>query len=306
MYDRLLITGGSGLVGHALRQIHPSAIYISSQMYDLRFDEQVKQMFETYRPTEVIHLAAKVGGVRANSINPVQFFEDNILINTLVLKYAHLHNVNKLLAFSSVCVFPDDVIPPIQPHKIHLGEPHHSNFAYSYAKRMLHIQMDAYRQQHNRNWISIIPTNIYGLNDNYNLATAHVIPALIHKCYLAKQNKTPWIIWGNGSSLREFIHANDVANITLWLLNNYSETTPIILSTGRQLSIRELVFMIAKYMNFGGELIFDTTHSEGQDRKITDTNTLDTLLPNYRFISVEHGVKEMIEWFLVNYENIRK
>lgn len=306
MQGTVLVTGGTGLVGHALREVYSNAVYISSQMYDLRVEEQVKQMFETYRPTQVIHLAGKVGGVKANSLNPVEFFEDNILMNTLVLKYAHLYNVNKLLAFSSVCVFPDDVIPPIQPHKIHLGEPHHSNFAYSYAKRMLHVQIDAYREQYNRNWISVIPTNIYGLNDNYNLETAHVIPALIHKCYRAKQTGTPWTIWGSGSSLREFIYARDVAKITVWLLNNYEKTTPVILSTGKQISIRELVFMVSRYMNFDGNLIFDTTYSEGQDRKITDTSILNTLLPDYKFTLVEDGVREMVMWFLDNYENLRR
>jgi len=302
---RLLVTGGSGLVGHALQQ-HTDAIFISSKDYDLTKDSDVHAMFEKHQPTHVIHLAGKVGGVGANLKYPVEFFEHNILMNTLVLKYSHLYNVEKVVSFMSTCVFPNTVEYPIQPNKIHLGEPHFSNFGYAYAKRMLDIQTKAYNTQFGRKWFSIIPTNIYGPHDNFHLEDSHVIPALIHKCYLAKKNNTPLHIWGTGKAVREFIHSYDIAKITLWLLNNYTEDTPIILSRPDQVSIRNVVELVVKYMGFEGEVIFDDTKPEGQERKPSDTTPLKALLPDYNYIPLEEGLQSTIEWFVNNYEGVRK
>lgn len=303
---RLLVTGGSGLVGRAIQEQHPDAIFISSKDYDLRKDSDVRTMFAQYQPTHVIHLAGKVGGVGANLKYPVEFFDDNILMNTLVLKYSHEHNVEKVISFMSTCVFPNNVEYPIQPNKIHLGEPHFSNFGYAYAKRMLEIQTKAYNTQFGHNWFTIIPTNIYGPHDNFHLEDSHVIPALIHKCYLAKKNNTPLHIWGTGKAVREFIHSSDIARLTLWLMDNYTEQSPIILSRPDQVSIKEVVEMVVKYMGFEGEVLFDDTKPEGQERKPSDTTPLKKLLPDYSYIPLEDGLKSTIEWFVQNYNEVRK
>jgi len=299
--SKILITGGTGLVGENFKKILPNAIYISSNDYDLRYYNQVEDMFKTYTPTHVIHLAGMVGGVGANIKYPVEFFENNMLINTLVLQYAHKYNVEKLVAFMSTCIFPDVVEYPLTPDKIHLGQPHSSNFGYAYAKRMLDVQLRAYQQQYNRSWFSVIPTNIYGSYDNFNLEHAHVIPALIHKCYLAKQNNTPWTIWGSGEAIREFIHVEDIVNLTLKLLDSYTDTTPIILSTSEQTTIKTIVELIAKHMNFTGEIIFDTSKPEGQIRKPSDTTLLKDLFPFYNFTSIDDGIKGTTQWFVDNF-----
>lgn len=304
--NKILITGGNGLVGENFKKLLPNATYVSSTDYDLRYYDQVEEMFETHSPTHVIHLAGMVGGVGANMKYPVEFFENNILINTLMLKYAHKYNVQKLVAFMSTCIFPDVVEYPLTPEKIHLGKPHFSNFGYAYAKRMVDIQLKAYQQEYNREWFSIIPTNIYGPFDNFNLESAHVVPALIHKCYLAKQNNTPWVIWGSGNAVREFIHVEDIAHLTIKLLDTYKSETPIILSTSQQTTIREIVELIAKYMNFTGEIIFDASKPEGQIRKPSDTTPLKLTFPEYEFISIEDGIKQTTEWFVSNINTIRK
>lgn len=299
--SRVLVTGGTGLVGENFKKILPNAIYISSTDYDLRYYNQVEDMFKTHAPTHVIHLAGMVGGVGANMKYPVEFFENNMLINTLVLQYAHKYNVEKLVAFMSTCIFPDVVEYPLTPSKIHLGEPHPSNFGYAYAKRMIEVQLRAYQQQYNRSWFSIIPTNIYGPYDNFNLEHAHVIPALIHKCYLAKQNNTPWTIWGSGEAIREFIHVEDIVKLTVKLLDSYTDTLPIILSTSEQTKIKTVVELIAKHMNFTGEIIFDTSKPEGQIRKPSDTAPLKQLFPFHNFISIDDGIQQTTQWFVDNF-----
>jgi len=303
---KILITGGSGLVGQNFKKFLPFADYVHTSMYDLRYPDQVQAMFEKYQPTHVIHLAGTVGGVGANIKYPVQFFNDNILINTLLLKYAHAYDVEKLIAFMSTCIFPDVVEYPLTPSKIHLGEPHPSNFGYAYAKRMLDIQLRAYQTQYNKTWFSVIPTNIYGPFDNFNLDHAHVIPALIHKCYLAKQNNTPWIVWGTGEAVREFVYVDDIVQLTHQLLDTYIDTTPVILSTSEQTSIKTVVELIAKHMNFTGEIVFDTTKPEGQIRKPSDTTPLKLAFPTYEFISIDTGIRRTVEWFVSNFENTRR
>lgn len=303
---RLLVTGGSGLVGSAIRSLEPAAVFISSRDYDLTDSHEVNQMFDTHRPTHVIHLAGRVGGVGINLKRPVDFFEDNILINTLVLKYAHEYNVERLVSFMSTCIFPDEVEYPLHPSKMHLGEPHDSNFGYAYAKRMLEVQTRAYNKQYGRSWFTIIPTNVYGPHDNFNLETAHVIPALIHKCYLAKQNNEPWVIWGTGQSVREFIYVDDLAKITMWLLDHYTEYKPILVSTVGEITIASVVSMIGKAMNFEGKIIYDSSKPEGQYRKPSDTTKLHQVLSDFEFTSFEVGINKSVEWFLQNYQGARK
>jgi GDP-L-fucose synthase len=304
---KILVTGGSGLVGKAIQQIcTDDAVFVSSKDFNLLNESDVHIMFETHKPTHVIHLAGKVGGVGINLKKPVDFFEENIIMNTLILKYANLYNVDRLIAFMSTCIFPNDVEYPLQPQKMHLGEPHFSNFGYAYAKRMLDVQLKAYQTQYNRDWFAIIPTNIYGPYDNFNLEESHVIPALIHKCHLAKENNTPLKIWGTGSAIREFIHSHDVAKLTIALLDNYTSTSPIIVSTSQQTSIKEVVELIVKHMNFEGEIVFDDAQPEGQQRKPSDITPLLNLFSNYEYVSIDSGLQTTIEWFMNNYNTVRK
>jgi GDP-L-fucose synthase len=187
-----------------------------------------------------------------------------------------------------------------------MGPPHFSNDAYAYAKRMTDIQIRAYREEYGLNYKSVIPTNIYGPNDNYNLANGHVIPSLIHKCFLARENKTDFIIWGDGSPLREFIFSQDVAKLTEWVLENYEENEPIILSTSDEISIKDVVGIIVELMNFKGDVIFDKSKPNGQFRKPSDNSKIKSYLPDFKFTPLYEGLKYTIDYFEKNYKFLRK
>jgi GDP-L-fucose synthase len=203
-------------------------------------------------------------------------------------------------------VFPDDVEYPLTEKKIHLGPPHTSNDAYAYAKRMSDVQIRAYREQYGLNYKSVIPTNIYGPNDNFDIENGHVVPSLIHKCHIAKETKTPLTIWGSGKPLREFIFSKDVAQLTEWVLHNYNENEPILLSTSEEIPIKEVVEMIVELMNFKGKVIWDKDKPDGQFRKPSDNSKIKHYLPDFKFTSLYTGLAETISHFLNNYETVRK
>ena len=299
---KTLVTGGSGLVGSA---ISGTKMKIGSS-FDLRDSVITDNLFKDLEPQNVIHCAAKVGGLGGNMNMKGEFYYDNIMINTNVIESCRKHNVKKLVCFLSTCVFPDSIDYPLTEKKIHLGEPHNSNYPYAYAKRMADIQIKAYREQYGLNYVCVIPTNIYGPNDNFNLENGHVIPSLIHKCYLAKKSNTPFRVWGSGRPLREFIYSKDVAKLTDWVLNNYDEDEPIILSTSEEISIFEVVNLIVKHMEFTGEVIWETDKPDGQFRKPSDNSKLLSYLPDFKFTSLDDGLKETIKWFLDNYKTCRK
>ena len=304
MENKILVTGGSGLVGSEF--LKPNFIRLSSIDADLRIREDVDNIFKTIKFDSVIHCAGKVGGLGGNMNNKGQFFYDNIMINTNVIESARIHGIKNLVTFLSTCVFPDNVEYPLTESKIHLGPPHFSNDAYAYAKRMADIQIRAYKEQYGVNYKSVIPTNIYGPKDNYDIENGHVIPSLIHKCYLAKENKTDFSIWGSGTPLREFIFSRDVSKLTEWVLNNYEENEPIILSTSEEISIKDIVGIIVELMNFKGNVIFDTSKPDGQFRKPSDNSKIKNYLPDFKFTPLYKGLKETIDWFEGNYNVIRK
>ncbi|MCX6800151.1 MAG: NAD-dependent epimerase/dehydratase family protein, partial [Candidatus Falkowbacteria bacterium] len=185
-------------------------------------------------------------GIGGNSAHPGQYFLDNIRINTNVLDAARQVGVEKLVSFMSTCIFPNDCTYPLNEKDLHKGDPHPSNFGYAYAKRMLDIQNRAYHKEYDCNFVSVIPTNVYGPYDNYSIENGHVLPALIHKIYLAKKNETPFVVWGSGEPLREFVYSQDIAKLSLWALDNYNEESPIIFTSGIENSIKDAVYLIAK------------------------------------------------------------
>jgi len=299
---KLLVTGGNGLVGSAIKADYN----IGREEFDLINFEQTQKMFEKYKPTDVIHCAGKVGGLGGNINYKGQYFYDNIMINTNVIESARQNGVKKLVAFLSTCIFPDNIDYPLIESKIHLGEPHNSNYPYAYAKRMADIQIRSYREQYGLNYVSVIPTNIYGPNDNFSLTHGHVMPMLIHKLYLAQKNNTDFTVWGTGKPLREFIYSKDVAKLCEWTVNNYNESEPIIFSTSNEISIMDLVDLLVSEFNFKGKVIFDGTKPDGQFRKPSDNTKLKSYLPNFKFTPIEDGIKETVKWFIENYEISRK
>jgi GDP-L-fucose synthase len=309
---KVLVTGGNGLVGSAIKSIQNNYqyefIFLSSSECNLLDWNQTIQYFEQNRPDYVIHLAANVGGLFKNMNNKVDMLESNLLINLHVLKASHQTKVKKLVACLSTCIFPDKTTYPINETMLHNGPPHWSNDAYAYAKRILEIQCKAYQDQFGDNFICIIPTNIYGPHDNFNLLDAHVIPALIHKCYLAKEKGEQFIVAGSGKPLRQFIYSEDLAKLIMFVLENYLDKDSIILSVSEsdEVAIKDVAYLIAKNFNYENNLIFDETKADGQYKKTADNSKLINLVGDFNFTDINKGIEKTINWFLNNYDSCRK
>lgn len=302
--EKILVTGGTGLVGS--RFIGEDYIKIRSNDLNLLNQNSIGDFLKNKEIEGVIHCAARVGGVKGNMAYPGEFTYENLKMNTGIIEEARKAGINKLIAFSSTCVFPDKVEYPLTPDKIHLGPPHSSNYGYAYAKRMAEIQMQSYREQYGVNYFSVIPCNIYGPADNYNLEDGHVLPSLIHKFHLADISGSDVTIWGSGSPLREFVFSEDVAKLTRILFDNYKEGIPVIISSGKEISIKEVVEIIANEFNFKGKIIWDLDKPEGQFRKPSDNSIIRSIAPDFRFTPIEEGIHKSVTWFKDNYPNIRK
>ena len=296
-----VITGGTGLIGSAFNE----GIKLTSKR-DLRDYDKAKFAISMYKPDVVVHCAAKVGGVGANMQFPADFFMENIRMNTNVIQACQELKIPKLVSFLSTCVFPDKVEYPLDETKIELGPPHSSNFAYAYAKRMADVQIRAFNQQYGTQYFSVIPCNVYGPSDNYSLEVGHVIPMLIHKCYLAKKNRKTFEVWGDGTPLREFVYSKDVANIVDLLIQKYTGTEPVIISNPTEYSIKQVVDLIVEHMDFKGKVKWLTDKPNGQHRKPSSNAKLLSIIGEYEFTTLEKGLKESIEWFILNYPKVRK
>lgn len=309
---KILITGGSGLVGKAINDISENYSYnfyfINSTDCDLTNLIETTNIFKKIYPDYVIHLAAYVGGLFKNMNNKVDMYEKNILINHNVLKCCHDFKVKKVISCLSTCIFPDNIQYPINEEMLHNGPPHFSNDAYAYSKRMLDIHSNAYQNQYNDNFICIIPTNIYGPNDNYSLEDGHVIPSLIHRCYLNKKNNEKFIVRGSGKPLRQFIFSRDLARIIMIILEQYTDKTPIIVSVDEEeeITIKDVAYLIAKGFNYENNIIFNESYSDGQYKKTADNSKLKKIINNYKFVSITNGISDTINWFVNNYNTCRK
>ncbi len=308
---KVIITGGSGLVGSAIKSIsnlYPNFefVFLSSKLCDLTNWEQTEKYFNLVKPDYVIHLAANVGGLFKNMKYKVDMLESNLTINSNVLKASHNINVKKLVACLSTCIFPDKTTYPINESMLHLGPPHFSNDAYAYAKRILEVQCKAYQEQYGDNFVCVIPTNIYGLFDNFNLDDGHVIPALIHKCYLAKQSNSKLVIAGTGQPLRQFIYSEDLAKLIIWVLTDYNDSNPIILSVSEseEIAIKDVVDIICKEFEYWN-VEWDNSKPDGQFKKTADNNKLISM-NNFKFTDINIGLNKTIKWFIENYNIVRK
>lgn len=308
----ILVTGGNGMVGHAFQKIQNEYTYrfvfLSRKDGDLSVFSECKKIFEKYTPNVVIHLAANVGGLYKNMNFKVDMFESNIQINLNVLKCCYLFDVEKVVSCLSTCIFPDQTEYPITEKDLHNGSPHFSNDAYAYAKRMLDVHSCAYFQQYGKKFVSVIPTNIYGEHDNYHLEDAHVIPALIHKCYLSKKEGKDFVVFGSGKPLRQFIYSVDLAKLMMWCVENYEDVVPIILSPNEsdEISIGEVAREIAKCFDYEDRISFDTSRSDGQYKKTASNQKLIDLYGEYKFTTLSEGISQSVEWFQKNYNILRK
>jgi GDP-L-fucose synthase len=302
-----LITGATGLLGSEILALSPGSIGLTSRDCDLTESNHAILTLEDGRIDTVIHCAARVGGVKSNTDYVADFFDDNVKMNMNMLDACREKKL-KLVSVLSTCIYPDApyVKYPLTEDQLHMGPPHSSNFGYAYAKRMLEVQSRAYRQQHGCNFISVIPNNLYGINDNYDLNSGHVIPALIRKFHEAKIFGYDHVdIWGSGKPMREFTFARDAAKIILWLAENYDGAEPVNIGNPEQISIMALAHIIAEEIGYDGGGNFDRSKPDGQLQKPSSNDNLRSLGWKGEYTPLREGLRETIKSFQSRYPNVR-
>ncbi len=309
---RVLVTGANGLCGSAIKEEsekNPTGhtfLFRTRKDCDLMNEFDVFKMIKDTKPDVVIHTAAKVGGIGANISYPADFFYENMKMNMNVINACHMNDVNKLIVFSSVCVFPDS-LPILQEDKMHDGPVYSANAAYGYAKRMVDVYIEALRKQYGRtNYCSLIPGNIFGKRDMFELKNSHIVPAIVHKLFLAKTNNSKLYIWGDGSSQREFIYVNDLARIILELIDMPEIPIRLIVSGEYEYTIKCIVDALVHISGFNGEVVYDTSKPNGQFRRPSDKTLFRQYFPDFKYTDVYDGLVETWNWFSNNYSNARK
>ncbi len=292
---KILVTGGTGLVGTYLKKILPDATYVSSKDYNLLEKKDVQRMFSDIKPRKIIHLAARVGGVHHNIQEPVKYFEENLLMNTFVLQESFLNKVESFLGMLSSCIYPNDVKNyPIKEENLLEGAPHQDLFSYSYAKRCLAIQIDAYNKKYNTKYNYLIPCNLYGEYDKFDPIEGHFVGALIEKIINAKKSRSKSIeIFGDGTPYRQFMHARDLAQIIkMTILKNIFLSFNV--ATDENYTIKKIVEIALEACNIQNlNIYFDKSKPNGQLRKDIDITNLKKLFPDFTPINLIDGIKEI-------------
>ena len=293
----ILVTGGSGLIGTYLKEILPEATYVSSKDFNLVKQEEVSLMFKKIKPTTVIHLAALVGGIHHNIQEPVRYFEENILMNTFVLRESFKNNVKHFTGILSSCIYPNDINEfPIKEDKLLIGAPHEDLFSYSYAKRCMAIQIDMYNKKHETKYNYLIPCNLYGEFDKFDPIEGHFVGALIEKLINAKKNREKTItLFGDGKPFRQFMHAKDVANIIkMMIVNNKFHNMNIATKENYTVdAIAKIALRACDAENIS--IIYDKNKPNGQMRKDIEISKLNTYFPKFLPIKLEEGIKEIYQ-----------
>jgi GDP-L-fucose synthase len=301
--DKIYVAGHRGMVGSAIvRKLNEEGfsniVTKSSSELDLRNQQEVKDFFENEKPAYVFLAAAKVGGIMANNTYKAEFLYDNLLIETNIINAAYKNDVTKLLFLGSSCIYPKLAPQPLKEEYLLSGYLEATNEPYAIAKIAGIKLCEYYREQFGCNYISVMPTNLYGPNDNYDLQNSHVLPALIRKFHTAKINGDPSVtVWGSGSPKREFLYVDDLANACYYLMLNYDEKQFLNIGTGEDLTILELAELIKKITGFGGEIIWDSTKPDGTPRKLMDVSKAHSLGWKHE-INLEEGIKKTYANFL--------
>ena len=296
---RALVTGGSGLVGQHLQDILPEAVYISSKDYDLTDLKQVRVMMSDYKPNSVIHLAARVGGIVDNINHPVDYLEENVLMNTNILKACHEFDVEKVIAILSTCVYPDVVETyPMKEEDLFNGPPTETNFSYGFAKRCMAAHIDSYRKQYDKKWSYLIPCNLYGEYDKYEEHHSHFVSALIKKIHEAKDSVE---IWGTGKPLRQFMYAGDLARVIKYMIDN-DVVDNFNIAPDYVHSIEEITKIGMESCGKGDlNIVYDNTKPDGQYRKDVDSSKLISVMKDFKFTSLEEGIRRVYDNFSQRY-----
>jgi len=306
---RILVTGGAGFLGkHLVAKLKERGcrdIFIPLiEDYDLVKQDAVKRLYSAAKPEIVIHLAAKVGGIGANLENPGKFFYDNLMMGVQMMEIGRQSGIEKFVALGTICAYPKFTPVPFKEEDIWNGYPEETNAPYGLAKKMLLVQSQAYRQQYDFNSIFLLPVNLYGPGDNFDPASSHVIPALIKKCIDAqKQGLSPKgtvpdvIVWGTGKPTREFLYVEDAAEGIILAAEKYNKSEPVNLGAGFEISIRDLVKLIARLTGFKGKIIWDKTKPDGQPRRSLDTRKAYDEFGFKAKTRFEEGLKKTIDWY---------
>ena len=307
--SRIYIAGHRGMVGSAiLRQLkqkgYKNLITKTRQELNLIDSKEVEEFFKQEKPEFVFLAAAKVGGILANASYPAEFLYENLVIQTNIIHQAYVCGVTKLLFLGSSCIYPKQSPQPIKEEFLLTGLLEPTNEPYAIAKIAGIKMCQAYNRQYGENFISVMPTNLYGPNDNFDLDTAHVLPALIRKFHEAKDQAKPSVeVWGSGNPRREFLHVDDLADASLFLMRNYDESNIINIGTGTDLSISELAEMIKEIVGYEGEIVFDLTKPDGTTRKLLDVSKLNRLGWKHNY-ELREGLTTTYKWFKGSYYNV--
>jgi len=303
---RLVVTGASGFLGSAVVQKlrargYEKIIIPRSSNYDLREQDAIVRLYRDANPRVVVHLAAVVGGIGANRANPGRFFYDNAIMGIQMMEYARQFGVEKFVALGTICAYPKFASVPFKEEELWNGYPEETNAPYGLAKKMMLVQAQAYRAQYGFNAIYLLPVNLYGPRDNFDLESSHVIPALIRKCVEAKESNSEQIVlWGDGSPTREFLYVEDAAEGIVLATERYNGKEPVNLGTGQEISIRDLAQMIAEQVGFSGSIVWDTTKPNGQPRRCLDVTRAKALFGFQAEYRLRDGIPKTVDWFLAN------
>jgi len=301
--ETVIVTGGAGFLGRfvvgALTERGCHAIVVPKiEEYDLRREVDIHRLYESSHATMVIHLAAVVGGIGANRENPGRFFYDNAIMGIQLLELARQYQIGKFVAIGTICAYPKFCAVPFREEDLWNGYPEETNAPYGLAKKMMLVQAQAYRQQYGYNAIYLLPVNLYGPGDNFDPASSHVIPALIRKCVEAREQGAAKIeVWGDGRATREFLYVEDAAEGILLAAEKYDEPEPVNIGAGFEISIADLVRLIAKLTGYRGEIKFDATQPSGQPRRMLDTSRARERIGFVAQTSFEAGLAKTIEWY---------
>jgi len=300
----ILVAGGSGLVGSAivreLKGLNQDVIGISSKDVDLLDRSKTFEFINSIRPTAIIDSAAKVGGIGGNNSYPVEFLSQNLQIQSNLMDAAHAAKVSKFVFLGSSCIYPRDCAQPIKEEYLLTGELEQTNSAYAVAKIAGIELIKSYRKEYGYKWISVMPTNMYGPHDNFDLENGHVLPVLIRKFVEAKRSGSGNVtLWGSGAPLREFMHVDDFAKAVVFCMDKYDDSNQINVGSGQEISIKDLADKISKAVGFSGEIIWDSSKPDGTMRKVLDSSKIANL--GWKpLISLDQGIASTVEWYLQN------
>ncbi len=301
----IAISGANGFLGSKLVKkiqelnVNTKLIKISSSRYDLRLQSHINRFFKNYKPDYIFHLAANVGGIGANLKNPANFFYDNASMGINFLHYSYINNVKKFLATATVCAYPENTSLPFKEKDIWNGYPEPTNAPYGIAKKILSVQSNAYRHQHNFNSIVIYPVNLYGPGDNFEDDSSHVIPALIKKIYNAKINNLRSVdVWGSGIAKREFLYVDDLVTALILAMEKYNSSEPVNIGTGSTISIKDLVEKISHIMRYNGKIKWIKSKPNGQLKRQLDISKAKEKFGFKSCIDLDQGLENTINWYL--------